>query len=166
MIDYNSIGRNKITTFGTQSVTGTTAITILSSVTIPANKYRAGDFLLLDSMLNRTGTAASFTVRYYWVAGSTPTLTGAIQISSRTCGSTITYFGNQRRIYIRTADGTGTGLAQGTEVTLDSIFTDTRSFVKSNVAINWTVTGTLMVTAQLTNTGSTVRSYYLKIWEW
>ncbi len=166
MIDYNGIGRNEVFTFGTQSVTGTTAITILSSVTIPANKYRSGDFLLLDSMLNRTGIAASFTVRYYWVAGTTPTLTGAIQISSRTCVSTSTYFGNQRRIYIRTADGTGTGLAQGTEVTTDDIFTDTRSFAKSNVAINWTVTGTLMVTAQLTNTGSTVRSYYLKIWEW
>jgi hypothetical protein len=166
MIDYNGIGRNKITTFGTQSVTGTTSITILSSVTIPANKYRSGDLLLLDSMLNRTGTAANFTVRYYWVAGTTPTLTGAIQISSRTCISTVTYIGHQRKIYIRTANGTGTGLAQGTEVTTDDIFDDNRSYAKSNVAINWTVTGTLMVTAQLTNTGSTVRSYYLKIWEW
>lgn len=167
MIKFNNIGINTFSTAGTQSVTGTTAETIMSSITVPANTFKAGDLVTLDAIFSKTGTANQFVTKMYWVAGATATLSGAVQIMTRTSISTVTYSGQSRKLYIRTADGTGTGLTLGTEVasSTTSVFDDDRSVLRSNIAINWTTQGTFFSTIQLSSSSDTGRSYYLKIWE-
>lgn len=169
MRDFISQGYNKIQSVGTQSVTGTTAQTILSSVVVPANTFTTGDFVYLDSMLSKTGTAAGWTWRFYWVQGTTATLTGATALSTRTGGNTTQYAAHVRKLYIRTATSTGTGLTQSTELVHPSttnVFDDWRTGVRTSVGINWTVDNTFFITAQLVNSGDTARSYYIKFWEW
>lgn len=169
MRDFISEGYNKIQSVGTQSVTGTTAETILSSVTVPGGTFVAGDFVYLDSILSKTGTAGGWTWKFYWVQGSTATFTGATGISTRTGISTVQYASHVRKLYIRTANGTGTGITQGTELaqpTTSNVFDDWRSGVRANVNIDWTVTNTFFITVVLVSTSDTGRSYYIKLWEW
>lgn len=169
MRDFISQGYNRIQSVGTQSVTGTTNQTVLSSVVVPANTFTTGDFVYLDSMLSKTGTAGAFTFRFYWVQGTTATLTGATALSTRTGISTVQYATHVRKLYIRTATSTGTGLTQSTELAVSpstDVFDDWRTGVRTSVGINWTVDNTFFITAQLVNTGDIARSYYIKFWEW
>lgn len=166
-IELNGKWINQLITGTTVSHTGNTTNTILQSLVVPANTFTAGDFVYLDAMFEKVGTAGIYTLRYYWVSGSTATLSGAIQLSTRGIGASNRFAIQNRRLYIRTANGTGSGLTLGTELisTGGSHFNDYRSQTVSNVAINWTVDGTIFCAVQLGNAGDTVRQHYLKIWE-
>jgi hypothetical protein len=168
LIRYNGKWINELLTYGTTAHSGNTTLTILQSVVVPANTYRAGDLVLLDAMFTKSNTVGIWTLRYYWVSGSTATLSGAIQISSRGIIRTNLFAAQNRRLYIRTANGTGSGLTLGTEVisATGAIFNDYRSEAISNLAINWTVTGTIFCAVQLGGVSDTVTQRYLKIWEW
>jgi hypothetical protein len=164
-----SIKQNRFQTFGTVSVTGTGNETILSSLVVPGGSFTSGDFLYLDTMVSFTpNLSTGATIKFYSVAGTSATLGGAIRLSTLTLSFTDQFAGHQRRLYIRTANGTGTGITLGTEVysTTTNAGSEFFSSLTSNVAIDWTSDTTIFLSGQLDNTGSTLRSYYLKIWEY
>ena len=168
LIKYNGNWINDLINYGVSSHTGNTTNTVLMSVVVPANTFRAGDLIYLDAMFDKTGSAGTWTLRYYWVSGSTATLSGAILISTRGISAGNLFGTQNRRLYVRTANGTGSGLTLGTETIASAtgLFNDYRSEAISNLAINWTVTGTIFCAVQLTSSGDTVRQHYLKIWEY
>jgi len=168
-INFNGKWINQILSTTSVSHSGNTNNTILGSVVVPANTYKAGDLIQLDSMFEKIGTAGITTLRFYWVSGATPTLSGAIQLSIRGFVAANRFSTQTRRLYIRTANGTGSGLTLGTELltTTGGIFYDYfSSQARSNASINWTVTGTIFCTVQLGNSADQVIQHYLKIWEW
>jgi len=169
---YNGQANNEIFTGVSASHTGNTTQTILCSVNIPANRYRAGDLIMIDSMLVKTGSGILTTPQYkfYWVAGLTASLTGAIQISQRSINNGNVFVTYNKRMYIRTADGTGFGHTSGTELSLTTAntFNDfdpggVNSQV-SNIGINWTIDGTIFATI-VQPAAETTTQYYIKIWE-
>jgi hypothetical protein len=168
LISFDGKWINNLYEYGTTTHTGNTNNTILESVVVPANTYRTGDIIMLDSMFDKSGTAGIWTLRFYWVAGNTPTLSGAIQLSLRSIGSTNQFATQNRRLYIRTADGTGSGFTLGTEVITagSGIYNDYRSEAVSNLALDWTSVSCIFSTVQLGNSTDRVTQYYLKIWEW
>lgn len=168
MIKYNNIGVNTLIAYGTASHTGSLSNTILHSIRIPANTYKAGDFVSLDGMFSKTGTNNSWTLRYYWVAGATATLSGATQLSLRTIANTNQFATQTRRLQISTADGTGSGFTAGTITAgvQSNLFDDIRSATYSNVAINWTVDSVIFSAVTLASSSDTCINYYIKLWEW
>jgi len=168
LISFDGKWINNLYEYGTTTHTGDTNNTILESVVVPANTYRTGDIIMLDSMFDKSGTAGTWNLRYYWVAGNTPTLSGATQLSLRGILATNQFATQNRRLYIRTADGTGSGFTLGTEVITagSGIFNDYRSEAVSNLALDWTSVSCIFSTVQLNNSTDRVTQYYLKIWEW
>lgn len=171
---YNGQANNEIFTGVSASHTGNTTQTILCSVNIPANRYRAGDLIMIDSMLVKTGPLPSFGIpqyKFYWVAGLTASLTGAIQISQRSMGLGNIFVTYNKRMYIRTSNGTGSGHTLGTELSLTTAntFNDFSpgsgiNSQVSNIAINWTIDGTIFTTI-VQPSSETTTQYYIKIWE-
>jgi hypothetical protein len=166
-ITYNGKWINQFEQFGS-SVAGTTVETIIGEVTIPANTYKATDLIMLTSMYGKTGTAGIWTQRYYWVSGPSATLSGALQISVRGMVAANQFANQERRLYIRTANGTGTGITLGTEVisSSTSALNDYVPSTSSNLAIDWTIEGTIFTTITLGSASDSVSCEYLKIWEW
>ena len=169
---YNGQANNEIFTGVSASHTGNTTQTILCSVNIPANRYADGDLIMIDSMFVKTGSGALTTPQYkfYWVAGLTASLTGAIQISQRGLANGNIFVTYNKRMYIRTADGTGFGHTSGTELLLtgSNAFSDFNpggvDSQVSNIAINWTIDGTIFATI-VQPAAETTTQYYIKIWE-
>ena len=166
-ITYNGKWINQFEKFG-DVVAGTTGETIVGEVTVPANTYKATDLIMLTSMYGKTGTANIWTQRYYWVSGPSATLSGALQISVRGMVAANQFANQERRLYIRTANGTGTGITLGTEVVSSStgVLNDYAPSTSSNLAIDWTIEGSIFTTITLESASDSVSCEYLKIWEW
>lgn len=167
LLEYNGISIRNVYEYGPVSHTGNTNLTILESIVIPANTYKSGDLIRIEGMFSKSASSGTYTIRIYWVSGSTPTTSGAIQISVRGFNAVNNFTIQERRLYIRTANGTGTGISLGTECISSSVgvFNDYRAEAISNLAIDWTVTGCIFYTVQLGNSSDTVTQHYLKIWE-
>jgi hypothetical protein len=158
---------NKIFTGVTASQTGLVTNGILSFVNIPANKYRAGDLIMIDSMMNKTGSnAGTRQYRLWWVAGNTATLTGAIQLSVRGISPGDYFITPNRRMYIRSANGTsnGTQMLNTSEGYFSDYSPGSVNSTFSNVAIDWTVDGTIFTTITQP-IGDVITQHYIKIWE-
>jgi len=167
-INYNNKWINKFFATGSSLSTPVTQ-TIMSEITIPANTYKSGDILALNSMFGKVGISQSFTIRYYWNTGTTANLSGALAVSIRGISAGSQFATHDRRLLIRTAAGTGSGILLGTEVANAGTghandYTPTTS---SNLAIDWTVDGCIFITGQLAlSSTDTLNCLYLKIWEW
>lgn len=167
-IKYNNQWINKLFVTGS-SVTGVITEQIVASVVVPANTYRSGDFIMLNSMYEKTSALGIYTQKYYWISGNTASLGGTeIQISTRGMAASNRFTTQDRRLYIRTANGTGSGISLGTEVisSTGAFGSDYNPGASSNLAINWTIESTVFTTIQLTNASDSVNCKYLKIWEW
>jgi nitrogen fixation protein len=101
------------------ALTGTTAITLMKSVLIPANTYTTGDVV---KILNRAirSTATGTGVNYFYV-NTTNSLTGATLIGQQSTASS--FYAMERSIYIKsstssetisTASSSGSEVGQGT----------------------------------------------------
>lgn len=168
-IKYNNKWINEFFSTGDAPVSGTTTETITSAIVIPANTYKEGDFIELESMFNKVGTNSAYTIRYYSISGNTPILSGVEkQLGVRSIGATNRFATLNRRLYIRTANGTGSGLNLGTELAsvTSGIFDDYEYTTVSNVAIDWTNDVTIFSTIQNSSTLDSTTQHYLKIWEW
>lgn len=168
-IKYNNKWINEFFSTGDLPVSGTTTEKITSYLVIPANTYKEGDFIELESMFSKVGTGNTYTIRYYSISGDTALLSGTqIQLGVRSIGSSNRFATLNRRLYIRTANGTGSGLTLGTELAarLSGLFDDYEYTTVSNVAIDWTKDVTIFTTAQNNSILDTTTTHYLKIWEW
>jgi hypothetical protein len=113
------------------ALTGTTAITLMKSVLIPANTYATGDVVKL---LNRSirSTATGTAINYFYI-NTTNSLTGATLVGTQSTSAS--YYAMERSIYIKSntiSETINTVTSSGSEV-------GTGANGISNLNIDWTV---------------------------
>lgn len=134
------------------ALTGTTAITLMKSILIPANTYATGDVVKL---LNRAirSTATGTAINYFYI-NTTNSLTGATLIGTQSAASR--YYANERNLYIKS-----TTISETIDVTT-SISSDANvssAAANSNLNIDWTVNQYIIAAFQNAAVGnSTVMS--------
>jgi hypothetical protein len=135
--------------------------TKIASVYVPANTFTAGDILHIEWRYRLTGsTLSTGTTNLYW--NETDDLTTPIQLTTRTINNTNIFYGQNRRLSIVVADGTGDGSKiYGTGNGFDSDFAQA-IFVLSTVAINWTV-DSYIIFAGFCGVGTGIRTEFLKV---
>jgi len=114
------------------ALTGTTAITLMKSVLIPANTYTTGDTInILSRAIRNTATGGA--INYIYI-NTTNSLTGATLVG--TMSGSFSFYGMERSLYIKSATNSetfnATASAAGSEVT-------TGLNGASNLNINWSV---------------------------
>ena len=113
------------------ALTGTTAITLMKSILIPANTYATGDVVkLLNRVIRNT---ASGTAANYFYINTTNSLTGATLVGTQSTSAS--YYAMERSIYIKSttiSETINTASSSGSEVG-----TGTNGI--SNLNIDWTV---------------------------
>lgn len=134
------------------TLTGTTAITLMKSVLIPANTFATGDVVkILSRAIRNTATGSANNLFYL---NTTNTLTGATLLATQT--STSIFFGMERSIYIKSATNSETIIptnsSSGSEVGVSVLGV-------SNLNINWAVNQYIIAAFQNAAVGnSTVMS--------
>jgi hypothetical protein len=157
---YNN--KQVVSTNGTPSnYVNAASTTKITSVYVPANTFAAGDILHIEWQYRLTGvTSASSVTNLYW--NETDDLTSPIQLTTRTLNNTNIFYGQNRRLSVIVANGTGNGSKiYGTGTGLDSDFASA-TFVLSTVALNWTV-DSYIIFAGFCGTGTGVRTQFLKV---
>jgi len=154
------------TTYSTTTISAgtnaTAAPALLTTLTIPANTYKAGDLLLIETLFTKTGTAGGHAAGIY--INTSNTLTGAITIVSRSQGTAaIIYQPVTRRAAIIVAAGTGNGTQAITTNSLDNDFAAATTISPSTLAIDWTQTQYLMTGATVINNADSVKCNWLKV---
>ena len=114
------------------ALTGTTAITLMKSILIPANTYTTGDTInILSRAIRNTATGGSTDYMYINTANS---LTGATLVG--TMSGSLSFYGMERSLYIKSTTNSetfnATASAAGSEVV-------TGVNGASNLNINWAV---------------------------
>jgi hypothetical protein len=153
-----------------KTITGTTALTILQKVFVPAGTYEAGDLLIVNMLIGKIGTAGTFTY-YLYSSPNDPDvsgISGATQLSVIGTASTSLFIDQGRHLYIKNTTGGGSGIELGTELAAvgTALFNEMRSATTSNVAINWSNGVYLFVAGQLVSSADRIDQYYLKIWDY
>ena len=134
------------------ALTGTTAITLMKSILIPANTYATGDVVkILSRAVRNTATGNGNNLFYL---NTTNTLTGATLLATQTSASI--FFGMERSIYIKSAINSETIIpttsSSGSEVGASVLGV-------SNLNINWAVNQYIIAAFQNAAVGnSTVMS--------
>ena len=157
---YNN--KQVVLTNGTpSSVVNAASTTKITSVYVPANTFTAGDILHIEWQYRLTGsTTSTGTTNLYW--NETDDLTTPIQLTTRTLNNTSKFYGQNRRLSIIVADGTGNGSKiYGTANQSDSDLT-AATFVLSTVALNWTV-DSYIIFAGFCGVGTGIRTEFLKV---
>jgi len=114
------------------ALTGSTAITLMKSVLIPANTYTTGDIV---TMLNRairnttTGTSSN-----YFYINTTNSLTGATLVATQS--GAVRFYAMERNLYIKSTTVSET-IDATTSVSGDGVAVSTSA--NSNLNINWGV---------------------------
>jgi hypothetical protein len=134
------------------ALTGTTAITLMKSVLIPANTYVTGDVVkILNRAIRNTATGTASNLFYI---NTSNTLTGATLVGTQSAASR--YYANERNLYIKS-----TTISETIDVTT-SISSDANvssANANSNLNINWGVNQYIIAAFQNAAVGnSTVMS--------
>jgi hypothetical protein len=144
------------------TATSNTAITLLTSVLVPANTFTVGDIITMEGMLSKSSTISNATPYFYW--NTTNSLTGAIQIGLSTALSNTTRsFVFFRRGLIRVSNGTGLGTLVSNSTTAITGDQSIVSGASSTLAINWTVDGYFILAASHGSASETVTGEWVKI---
>jgi hypothetical protein len=165
------VGLNTFYNTTNLNISGTTSVVILQKVLIPAGTYINGDLLIAQALFQKTGSTGTFTYRL-WASPNDPAisgLTGAIQILIRGTSAGQLYIDmGGRHLYIKNASGGGSGIELGTEVANPAagMFSEMRSSVASNLAINWNEVVWIFASGQLASSADRLNHLYLKIWEY
>ena len=144
----NSLSRIASVGDGT-AVTGTTNNTLCKTLTLSANARGANDAPIVFFQIKKTGTAGGATVRLYW--NTTASLTGAILLASTGSNNTATQF-TIRHLGLEVADGTGNGTQVFNATTAANNPYGAVAAALTTAAINWTVSGFLIVAIQNAST--------------
>ena len=134
------------------ALTGTTAITLMKSILIPANTYTTGDIV---TMLNRAirNTATGSSSNYFYI-NTIDNLTGASLIGTQT--SAAIFYAMERTLYIKSSTNSET---LGSSVNSATSILVTSSSIQSNLNINWGVNQYIIAAFQNAAVGnSTVMS--------
>lgn len=133
------------------ALTGTTAITLMKSVLIPANTYATGDIVKVLSRAIRS--TATGTANNYFYINTTNSLTGATLVGTQSSASN--FYGMERSLYIKSntiSETINTVTSSGSEVGVGANGI-------SNLNIDWTVNQYIIAAFQNAAVGnSTVMS--------
>jgi nitrogen fixation protein len=114
------------------ALTGTTAITLMKSVLIPADTYATNDVVkILNRAIRSTATGTS--ANYFYI-NTTNSLTGATLVGTQSAASR--YYANERNLYIKS-----TTVSETIDVTttISSDANVSSANANSNLNIDWTV---------------------------
>jgi hypothetical protein len=142
-----------------QSVTGTTANTILQSLTVPAGTYAPGTLVRILVRGVKAGTAGSATFRLYY--NTSVAIAGAQQLILQNAAAATTFFQVERTLNVISATNTQTfGVAS--TIASDTVLS---AVAVSSLNIDWTVTQYFFTACQLANAGDTVSSNFILLTE-
>ena len=133
------------------ALTGTTAITLMKSILIPANTYATGDVV---KILNRAirNTASGTAINYFYI-NTTNSLTGATLVGTQSTGAS--YYAMEKSIYIKSTTISET--INTVSSSSSEIGVGTNGI--SNLNIDWTVNQYIIAAFQNATVGqSTVMS--------
>jgi hypothetical protein len=142
-----------------QSVTGTTANTILQSLLVPAGTYAPGTVVHILFRGVKSGTAGSATFRLY--LNASVNLTGAQQIVQQNAAAATAFFQAERSLNVISATNTQMTSTAST-VQSDTVLT---ASAVSSLNINWTVDQYFFTACTLANAGDTVTSNFIILTE-
>jgi hypothetical protein len=134
------------------ALTGTTAITLMKSILIPANTYATGDVVkILNRAIRNTSTGVGANLLYI---NTTNSLTGATLVGTQT--ASVIFYATERTLYIKSSTNSETinssASISGSEVAV-------LASVSSNLNINWGVNQYIIAAFQNAAVGnSTVMS--------
>lgn len=114
------------------ALTGTTAITLMKSILIPANTINVDDVVkIMTRAIRNTATGGS--INYMYI-NTTDSLTGATLVG--TMGGSFTFYGMERSLYIKSATNSET-----LNATLNSAGSEVVTGINTaaNLNINWAV---------------------------
>ena len=145
------------TTSGTP--VSTTAVTLLNSVLISANTFSATDIVTIEGGVSKSNALGTMTLYLYW--NTSESLSGAIQLGVTAAqGATVRYYLIYRRLNIvNTSSSTllcPVATAGGND---NNIFAG----AISNVSINWSNNGYIILAAAHTNASETVTGQWLRV---
>jgi hypothetical protein len=134
------------------ALTGTTAITLMKSILIPANTYATGDVVkILNRAIRSTATGTS--INYFYI-NTTNSLTGATLVATQT--GAVRFYAMERNLYIKSATISET-IDVATSISGDGVAVSTSA--NSNLNIDWSVNQYIIAAFQNAAVGnSTVMS--------
>ena len=168
------IGFNMYNPFQTISLTtpqtATTSLTEvkLGSILVPANTFKSGDSLKIESIARKINTNAVSNIRLYWntsdsISSPTPIRIGE-NLSIIATASAIPIV---RRLGVVTSDGSGSGssaLLNTVDIYADYI-TSAAGLVTnpSNLALNWTVDSYIILAGDVDNASDQINCQWIRI---
>jgi hypothetical protein len=142
-----------------QSVTGTTAQTILQSIYIPANTFAAGDIIECRYRMTKVGTAGGWVGRIN--VNTSNAIAGATIIQGNSMTSAILFASYLRHLNIINAVTQTQHWAVTSSVALDIVTPSTTAVTLT--AIDWTVDQYIFTTISLSSALDTGQSSYLLV---
>ena len=144
------------------SAISTTGIQFLTSVSVSANTFSNGDVITIEGMVSKSSTLGTLTPYFYW--NTTASLSGAILIgTSTTFAASTRSFIFYRRINIVNVNGTGVGTIGANASTASAQDVTSVSGNISNLAINWTVGGHIILASDHTNSGESLTGQWIRV---
>ena len=114
------------------ALTGTTAITLMKSILIPANTYATGDVVkILNRVIRSTGSNIS---NNYFYINTTNSLTGATLVGNQS--ASVIFYAMERTLYIKSLTNTETINSSSSAASSEIA---SSSSVSSNLNIDWTI---------------------------
>ena len=144
------------TTDGT-AVTGTTANTLTSSITIPANTVAVGDIINIRVRARKTGTAGTITMR--WYVNTSAAIGGSTVGTSTTPAAANIYIQMSRTLAVKSSTVTEAFQGGGATLVDDVAFTA----LPTNNNIDWTVQQFFVVALQNGAAGDSSVSSFISI---
>lgn len=132
-------------------LTGTTTITLLKSILIPAGTISVNDVIYVKNIADKT-TVVSVTENNYLYINTSNTLTGATRLSLQS--STNNYYSTERNLRVKSATSTTifpTTTNSATDVT-------TAETIETDLNIDWNVDQYIIHAFKLNNTSNSVYS--------
>ena len=133
------------------ALTGTTAITLLKSVLIPANTFTTGNIAVIQARAIRS-TATGVGTSYIYINTSN-TLSGATLVGI--IGSAVVFYGMERNLYIKSSTVSET---YNSSASLNSDAASNAPSANSDLNINWTVDQYIIHAFSLAAVGNSVVS--------
>lgn len=170
----NGINLRNFTDGTTYIVEETSAEILTASLFIPANTFKSNDWITLDGAFEANAPfgdpVGGVTCKFYW--NTSFSIAGAIQICTEsnipTLGPPRNYWEFSRRLSIRTANGGGSGISLGTELSATGATGGRTEYASqstiSNISINWTVDGYLFTTIQQSVFSDISTQQFFKLW--
>ena len=168
------LGFNMYNPFQTISLTtpqtATTSLTEvkLGSILVPANTFKSGDSLKIESIARKINTNAVSNIRLYWNTSDSISSPTPIRIGENlSIIATATAIPIVRRLGVVTSDGSGSGssaLLNTVDIYADYITSAAGLATNpSNLALNWTVDSYIILAGDVDNASDNINCQWIRI---